>query len=148
MVRLTALTLGALCASLTTAAHAQDVDQATILANLGEAYSAANLENGARVFRRCQSCHTLGEGGPNMVGPNLFGVLQHAPASKEDYPYSNALKNADIEWSAETMDQWITNPRGFIQGNRMSFAGLRDADQRRDVIAYLAVETYDASASE
>ena len=130
--------------SAVSGAQAQEtaVDQEAILAALGEAYTQASVENGARVFRRCQACHTLDEGAPNRVGPNLYGVFQNAPASVDGFRYSNAFQNIDFEWTAETMDEWLTNPRAFLRGNRMSFAGLRDETQRRDVIAYLAVQTH------
>lgn len=129
-----ALTLGA-------AAHAQDDTQAAILAELGETYVSANVENGARIFRRCQACHTVEEGGRNMVGPNLHGVFGREAGGKDDFRYSPAMSESGIVWSAETMDAYLTNPRTYIPRNRMSFAGLRDEEDRNDLIAWLAVNT-------
>jgi len=125
--------------SLTSVAQAQEVE--TILAGLGETYVSANLENGGRVFRRCQSCHTVEEGGRNMVGPNLHGVFGTVSGSKDGFRYSPALTGAEITWDAETLDGYLANPRTYIPRNRMSFPGLRDEDDRRDVIAWLAVNT-------
>lgn len=126
--------------SLGAAAQAQD-DAASILAELGEPYVSANVENGARIFRRCQACHTVEEGGRNMVGPNLHGVFGREAGGKDDFRYSPAMAESGIVWSAETLDAYLTNPRTYIPRNRMSFAGLRDEEDRNDLIAWLAVNT-------
>lgn len=112
-----------------------------ILASLGGDYVDADLVNGARQFRRCQSCHTLNEGGRHTVGPNLHGVMGRAAADADRFSFSSQLSEAGLIWDLETLDAWIENPRALVPGNRMSFVGLRDAEDRRDVIAYLAVET-------
>lgn len=116
-------------------------DPSVILAALGDAYAAADLSNGQRQFRRCQSCHTLNEGGRHTVGPNLYGIMGAPAAAQERFSYSRQLTESGLVWDAATMDAWLENPRSMVPGNRMSFVGLRDADARRDVIAYLAVET-------
>ncbi len=116
-------------------------DPSVILAALGEAYTDADLSNGQRQFRRCQSCHTLNEGGRHTVGPNLYGIMGAPAAAQERFSYSRQLTESGLVWDAATMDAWLENPRSMVPGNRMSFVGLRDADARRDVIAYLAVET-------
>tara|TARA_Y100001933_G_C18833843_1_gene494570 strand:+ start:263 stop:838 length:576 start_codon:yes stop_codon:yes gene_type:complete len=121
----------------------EDGDAGAILAALGGDYANADLTNGARQFRRCQSCHTLNEGGRHTVGPNLHGIVGRAAASAEGFNYSPQLTEAGLTWDVETLDAWIENPRAMVPGNRMSFVGLRDAADRRDVIGYLAVETAD-----
>ena len=108
---------------------------------LGPAYAGADLANGARQFRRCQSCHTLDEGGRHTVGPNLHGIIGAPAASRDGFRYSSQLEAAGLVWDATTLDAWLENPRAVVPGNRMSFVGLRDAEARRDVIAYLAAET-------
>ncbi|WP_291842240.1 cytochrome c family protein [Maricaulis sp.] len=125
------------------AANAQEMspDAEAILASLGSAYAGADLTNGARQFRRCQSCHTLNAGGRHTVGPNLHGLIGGAAASADRFAYSSQLSEAGLVWDLETLDAWIANPRALVPGNRMSFVGLRDAEDRRDVIAYIAVET-------
>lgn len=100
--------------------------------------TGADLANGRREFRRCQSCHTVNEGGRAMVGPNLYGVVGRAAASTGGFSYSSALAESGLVWTSDTLDTWIENPRAMIPNNRMSFVGLRDADDRRDIIAYLA----------
>ena len=127
--------------ALSAAAHAQD-DAASILSELGEPYVSANVDNGARIFRRCQACHTVEDGGRNMVGPNLHGVFGRESGHKDDFRYSPAMSEAGITWSAETLDAYLTNPREYVPGNRMSFAGLRDDQDRHDLIAWLAINTH------
>jgi cytochrome c len=100
--------------------------------------TGADLANGRREFRRCQSCHTINDGGRAMVGPNLYGVVGRAAASTDGFSYSSALAESGLVWTSDALDTWIENPRAMVPNNRMSFVGLRDADDRRDVIAYLA----------
>jgi len=120
---------------------ATSFDPSTILAELGGDYVNANLSNGARQFRRCQSCHTINEGGRHTVGPNLYGMMNQAAARGERFSYSSALEDAGLVWDTVTLDAWLENPRDLVPGNRMSFVGLRDAEARRDLIGYIAVET-------
>ena len=113
-----------------------------ILAELGEPYASADLDRGRRLFRQCTSCHTLSEGARNLIGPNLHGMFGRVAGSVENFGYSDALETADFAWTAEELDQWLANPNSYLPGNRMSFAGYRQEDDRRDVIAYLAVATH------
>jgi len=115
--------------------------KAALLAALPSPYNAADLENGRRVFARCRSCHTITEGGPNMTGPNLYGVFGRQAGGHPDYNYSVAVKQAGFAWDGERLDHWLENPRTFLKGTKMSFAGIPDATDRRDVIAFLKVET-------
>lgn len=118
-----------------------DAQRATILASLPAPYNEGDLENGRRVFARCRSCHTLPEGGNDMTGPNLWGVFGRRAGSRPDFRYSEALQNAGFDWDAEQLNGWLTAPREFLPGNRMAFAGVPDEADRRDLIAYLKVET-------
>lgn len=118
-----------------------DAQRQAILASLPAPYNAGDMENGRRAFARCRSCHTITEGGPNMTGPNLWGVFGRQAGAHPGYNYSNALKQADFAWDAERLDHWLANPRTFLPGNKMTFPGLPDQTDRRDVIAWLKVET-------
>ncbi len=115
--------------------------RAALLATLPAPYNAADLDNGRRAFARCRSCHTVTEGGPNMTGPNLYGVFGQRAGVHPGFNYSTAMKEADFIWDGERLDQWLQNPRTFLKGTKMSFAGIPDATDRRDVIAFLKVET-------
>ena len=98
---------------------------------------SADIGNGKGVFSRCAACHTNNKGGPNGVGPNLFGVVGRKAASKPDFSYSPALKSSRIVWTPQKLDAWIANPAKLVPGTRMVFAGVSDAKQRADLIAYL-----------
>lgn len=115
--------------------------KAALLASLPAPYNTGDLDQGRRVFARCRSCHTIAADGPNMVGPNLYGVFGRVAGTREGFNYSNPLKAAGFAWDAEKLDQWLSGPRTFLPGNKMSFAGIPDAEDRRDLIAYLKVET-------
>jgi cytochrome c len=115
--------------------------QQAILATMPSPYNAADLVNGKQVFAQCAACHTLTKGGPNMTGPNLYGVFGRKAGSVADFNYSDGLKAYGVVWDAQHIDTWITNPRAVVAATRMSFAGLKDAKDRTDVVAYLKVQT-------
>jgi cytochrome c len=113
-----------------------------ILEKLGPAYASADLANGQAKFAFCQSCHTIAAGGPNITGPNLHGVFGRKAGSLEGYSYSEALKAAGWTWDAAHLDTWLTSPRTDVPGTKMTFAGMANAKDRTDLIAYLAVATH------
>ena len=116
-------------------------EQLAVLASFPAPYNAANLDNGKRRFAQCRSCHTLVAGGPNLVGPNLHGVFGREIASRPDFNYSQPAREANFVWDAQKLDQWLSDPRGFLPGTKMAFPGIKDANDRRDVIAYVMVES-------
>lgn len=118
-----------------------EAEKVAMLASLPAPYNEGDLDNGRRAFARCRSCHTITPGGPNMTGPNLYGVFGSTAGARDKYSYSHAMRTAGFTWDAETLDHWLQNPRTFLPGNKMSFAGLPDATDRRDIIAFLKVET-------
>ncbi len=111
------------------------------IAALAAPYNEASYEAGRRVFAQCRSCHTLDEGAGNRVGPNLHGVFGREVGTAEGFNYSPALQAEDFIWDADHLDHWLQNPQTFLPGNRMAFAGVHNDTQRRDLIAYLMVET-------
>lgn len=116
-------------------------EKAALLATLPSPYDEADLDNGRRVFARCRSCHTITEGGPSMTGPNLYGMFGRATGAQPGYNYSTALRDAGFIWDGPQLDNWLENPRTFLRGTKMSFAGIASPKDRRDVIAFLKVET-------
>ena len=111
------------------------------LATLPAPYNTGDLANGQMKFGLCRSCHTITPGGANGVGPNLYGVFGRKAGTHEGYNHSEAVKAAGFTWDAEHLDHWLTKPREFLPGTKMSFAGVKNEKDRVDLIAYLKVET-------
>jgi cytochrome c len=111
------------------------------LASLPAPYNTADIDNGKMKFAMCRSCHTIVPGGANLTGPNLHGVFGRKAGALENYKYSDAVKNAGFVWDAEHLDKWLAEPRTFLPGTKMSFAGLKAEKDRIDLIAYLKLET-------
>ena len=118
-----------------------DAQKKALLAELPPAYQSADLANGEAKFAVCRSCHTRTEGGADMTGPNLWGIFGRKAGSKPGFNYSDDMKNAGWTWDADRMDKWITNPRATLPGTKMTYVGMPDANDRRDVIAYVKVST-------
>lgn len=98
---------------------------------------------GETLFRPCVACHMIGEGAVNRIGPQLNGLVGRRIGSNEGYDYSDPLVEAAAEgdiWSAETLDRFLQNPRGYLPGTSMVFRGVRQEDDRTDLIAYLLEE--------
>lgn len=98
---------------------------------------ASPEERGRKSFNECAVCHTVRQGDGNRVGPNLFGVYGREAGLTEGFAYSKAMKEAEIVWTDEALDAFIENPPSYVRGNRMAYAGQRDAQKRADIIAYL-----------
>lgn len=118
---------------------------ADAFAALPEPYQTADYNRGRRTFKLCQSCHTLNEGGQNLVGPNLYGMFGRGIGTVEGFTYSKAVQESDIVWTPEILAEWLESPRNFLPGNKMSFAGVRRPEDRTAVIAYIMAETGYAS---
>ncbi len=101
----------------------------------------ADAGHGASVFKVCSACHTVGRGGADVDGPNLYGVVGSRVAGRRPrYGYTQALRDTGGAWTADRLDAWLTDPAAFAPGTAMTFAGLPDAGDRAAVIAYLATQ--------
>jgi cytochrome c len=97
-------------------------------------------EDGAEVFKKCRACHEVGLEAKNKLGPVLNGVIGRTAGTFPQFSYSEANRSAGAKglvWSEQTLSAYLENPLAFMPGTKMAFAGLRDAQDRRDVIAYL-----------
>jgi cytochrome c len=100
--------------------------------------AAADPAKGAEVFKKCAACHTINQGGANGVGPNLYATLGEGIAQgKGGFAFSDALKGVGGTWDFDKMNAWLTSPRKFANGTKMTFAGLGNPQDRANVIAYL-----------
>jgi cytochrome c len=99
--------------------------------------AAADPAAGEKVAVKCKACHDFTKGGPNKVGPNLWGVVGGPSAHKEDFNYDDAIKNLKITWDFANLDKFITNPKKFAPGTKMSFPGLPKAQDRANLLRWL-----------
>ena len=91
-------------------------------------------------FQECAACHRL-EAGVNELGPSLHGIFARKAGELADFRYSPAMKRSGIAWTTETLDKYIADPQAFIPANRMPYAGMADARDRADLLAYLLKAT-------
>jgi cytochrome c len=99
--------------------------------------ASASADRGAQISKQCESCHNLGKGQGNKIGPNLYGVVGRPMASEPGFNYSAALKAKSGTWTFDELNIWLTNPRTDIPGTAMLFTGIPSEKQRADVVAYL-----------
>jgi cytochrome c len=100
--------------------------------------AAGDAQKGADVFKKCTACHNAEKGGPNALGPNLWNVVGEGVAEgRGGFAFSDALKSKGGQWTFDTLNEWLTNPKAFAPGTKMTFAGLSKPEDRANVIAYL-----------
>ena len=98
--------------------------------------ASADIKRGETAAKKCQTCHTFVKGGPNQVGPNLYGAYDRARAATT-FNYSAAMKAKTGEWTADDLNKFLANPKTFVPGTTMGFAGISRASERADLIAYM-----------
>ncbi|BAT58173.1 cytochrome c-552 [Variibacter gotjawalensis] len=104
---------------------------------IAQLLAKADVAKGENAAKVCQTCHTFNKGEPNKVGPNLYGVVGEKKGEGRGFNFSAAMKGKGGEWTFEDLDKFLQNPRGFVPGTNMSYAGMARGGQRADLIAFL-----------
>ena len=100
-------------------------------------FSVADAARGETVFKKCAACHTIDMGGPNQLGPNLWGMIGEPIGKGHGYAFSEALASKGGTWDFNNLSEWLANPKKFAPGTKMTFAGLSKPEDRADVIAFM-----------
>ena len=101
------------------------------------AQAAGDATRGQKKFEECAACHAVDKAASESVGPTLHGVFQRKAGELSDFRFSPAMRRSGIQWTADTLDTFLTDPQAAVPANRMPYAGMRDAADRADLIAYL-----------
>jgi cytochrome c len=104
---------------------------------IGNMMAVADMSKGEAIFKKCVACHTIAQGGANGIGPNLWGTVGKPLASHAGFAYSDALKSKGGTWTFEALNEWLSNPKKYAPGNKMTFAGLGNPEERAAVMLYL-----------
>ncbi len=113
--------------------EAEEPEAPTLAALLGD----GDAEAGAKVAKKCAACHTFDESSKNKVGPNLYGIVGGERGVKANYKYSSVMAESGGTWSWEDLDAFLTDPKGFMKGNKMSFKGLKKPEDRANILLFM-----------
>jgi cytochrome c len=111
--------------------------QAGEAGGVSQLVAAADVAAGQSAARKCQACHSFDEGGPNKVGPNLWGVVGRPIGQHEGFKYSEAMAGHGGQWTLENLDHYLAAPKEWLPGNKMAFAGVKKEEERAAILAYL-----------
>ncbi|MCP5072681.1 MAG: cytochrome c family protein [Rhodobacteraceae bacterium] len=118
-------------------AHAEDMGEQSDEPSLEDLLAAADVDKGKKVFSKCKACHKLDDGAKG-IGPHLFNVVDRDIGSVEGFKYSGGMSSVEGNWDTETLYAFLTKPKDMISDTKMSFSGLKKADDRVNLIGYLA----------
>ncbi|HUO02215.1 MAG TPA: cytochrome c family protein [Rhizomicrobium sp.] len=120
-----------------TASGAATAPVAEVMPDWGTVLPAADVATGKTISVKCEQCHDLSKGGPNKIGPNLYGVVDRPRATHPGFDYSSAMKAKGGNWTYDELFKFLKSPGSYIPGTKMSFAGLSKESDRINLIAYL-----------
>jgi cytochrome c len=109
-------------------------------APLPERLAKASVDKGKATAKQCEACHTFAKGGPNRVGPNLWNIVGSERGEGRGFNFSAAMKGKGGSWTYDELDKFLSDPRGYVPGTAMTFAGVKNDQQRADVIAFLRTQ--------
>ena len=128
-------------AGVTTVASTTTGETSLETGNIMALFASTSAADGAKIFKKCAACHSIVQGGANKIGPALWSVLGRKAGSVSGYKYSKAMLAHGKPWSFEEMDGFLTKPKDWIKGTKMSFVGLKNAKDRAAVILYMNGES-------
>lgn len=111
------------------------------LPDFGTVLAKADVAKGKQISGRCEQCHDLTKGGPDKIGPNLWGIIGRARASRASFSYSSAMSSSHAPWTFESLYKYLKSPQAVVPGTKMSFAGLPGSQDRIDLIAWLRTQS-------
>tara|TARA_B100001996_G_scaffold366913_1_gene338071 strand:- start:334 stop:864 length:531 start_codon:yes stop_codon:yes gene_type:complete len=123
----------------TTTSETNSVNSGT--ENIMALFASASAADGAKIFSKCKACHSIAKEGGNKIGPALWGILGRKAGSLSDYKYSKAMTAYGKSWSFEEMNGFLTKPKEWVKGTKMSYAGLKSAKDRASLILYMNENT-------
>ena len=106
-------------------------------------FASVSLSDGEKIFKKCAACHSIAKGGANKIGPALYNVIGRQAGSLPDYKYSKGMIAYAKKWTAQEMDGFLENPKGWVKGTKMAYAGLKDPKERAAVILFMNENTND-----
>ena len=109
--------------------------------SLATMLASADVSRGERGFGACRACHSIEKGGPNKLGPNLYGILGRSVASADGFGYSSALTEYGGDWTWDRMDAWLKSPKSAVPGNAMSFNGISKDNKRAELLVWLNAQS-------
>ena len=115
----------------------EDAGEEVVEVAFADVYATADAAKGEKLFRQCSACHKL-EDGANGTGPHLHALLERTIGAVGEYAYSGALEGHGDNWTAENLNGFIENPKGWAPGTKMSYKGMKKVEDRANLIAYLA----------
>ena len=111
------------------------------LPDFGTALANADVGKGKEISQRCEQCHDLSKGGPDKIGPNLWGIVGRPRASRASFSYSSAMASSHAPWTFEALFRYLKSPQEMVPGTKMTFAGLPSAQDRIDLLSYLRTQS-------